>query len=122
MAPFSGDKLVENTTLKEWRTHNGVDLKAEAGAMVKSASDGKVTAISFDPLWGTTVEVTTKDYVFTYCGLAEELVVKLNDTIAVGENIGTVDVVPCEAKAGTHLHFTAKQNNEYIDPLSLLSE
>ena len=122
MAPFSGDKLVENTTLKEWRTHNGVDLKAEVGDMVRSACDGKVTAISFDPLWGTTVEITANDHILTYCGLAEELTVKLNDHIALGETIGSVDVVPCEAKSGTPLHFTIQHNNEYIDPLSLLSE
>ena len=122
VAPFSGDKLVENTTLKEWRTHNGIDLKAAEGDSVRSACDGKVTAISFDPLWGTTVEITAEDYVLTYCGLREELPVKLNDHIAMGETVGTIDTIPCEAKSGSHLHFTVKHNNEYIDPLSLLSE
>lgn len=122
LSPFSGDELVENTTLKEWRTHNGVDLKAETGDMVKSACDGKVTAITFDPLWGTTVEITANDYVLTYCGLNEELNVKLNDSIALGEHIGMVSEIPCEAAAGSHLHFTVEYNDEYIDPLSLLSE
>lgn len=122
MAPFSGDKLVENRTLKEWRTHNGVDFKAEVGDSVKSACDGKISAISFDPLWGTTVEVTADSYTLCYCGLSEELPVKLNDYIAKGETIGSVSTIPCEAKDGAHLHFSVSQNNEYIDPLSLLSE
>lgn len=122
LAPFSGDELVENTTLKEWRTHNGVDLKAESGDMVKSACDGKVTAITYDPLWGTTVEISSNDYVLTYCGLSEELNVKLNDFIASGEYIGSVSEIPCESLTGSHLHFTVEYNDEYIDPLSLLSE
>lgn len=122
LSPFSGDNLVENRTLKEWRTHNGVDLKAESGDSVKSACDGKVTAISFDPLWGTTVEISAEDYILTYCGLSEELPVKLNDYVAKGETIGAVDVIPCEANDGAHLHFSVTQNDEYIDPLSLLSE
>ncbi len=126
LAPFSGDKLVENITLKEWRTHNGVDLKAEEGAMVKAACDGKVSAISLDPLWGTTVEVLChqngKDYLLSYCGLSEELPIKLNDSISMGDNLGTVASIPCEAAIGSHLHFTVQENNEYIDPLSLLSE
>ncbi len=122
LSPFSGDKLVENRTLKEWRTHNGVDLKAEVGDSVYSACDGKVTAISFDPLWGTTVEVSAQDYIFTYCGLNEELPVKLNDYIAKGETIGSIDTIPCEANDGAHLHFSVTENQKYIDPLSLLSE
>lgn len=122
LAPFSGDQLVENRTLKEWRTHNGVDLQAMPGDMVKAACDGKVTAISFDPLWGTTVEVKANDYLFTYCGLSEELNIKLNDHIKLGDNLGTIGKIPCEAAEGTHLHFTVQHNNEYIDPFSLLSE
>ena len=122
LAPFSGDKLVENRTLKEWRTHNGIDLQAEAGDIVKAACDGKVTAISYDPLWGTTVEVKSDDYIFTYCGLDENLTIKLNDHIKLGDNLGTIGLIPCESLEGTHLHFTVQHDNEYIDPFSLLSE
>ncbi len=126
LSPFSGDKLVENTTLKEWRTHNGVDLKAKPGDTVKSACNGTVTAISFDPLWGTTVEVTAKhnnkDYILTYCGLKEELPVKLNDHISIGDNLGSIGTIPCEADMEAHLHFMVQENNQYIDPLSLIAK
>lgn len=121
MAPFSGDKLVENTTLKDWRTHNGIDLKASKGDSVKSANEGKITGISFDPLWGTTVEVSSGDLVMTYCGLSEKVNVKMNDTIRAGEIIGTVGEIPCELALEPHLHFTVKEKGVFIDPLSLLS-
>lgn len=122
LAPFSGDELVENKTLKEWRTHNGIDLKAQVGDQVKAACDGKIVAISLDPLWGTSVEVQNQDYTFTYCGLSDSLSVKLNDQIAKGEPIGFISDIPCEAADGSHLHFTVRQNDEYIDPFSLLPE
>lgn len=122
LAPFSGDKLVENRTLKEWRTHNGIDLQAEPGDIIKAACDGTVSAISFDPLWGTTVEVRSNEHTFTYCGLSEELSIKLNDHIKLGDHIGTIGEIPCEAAEGVHLHFAVQYNNEYIDPFSLLSE
>ena len=122
LAPYSGDKLVENRTLKEWRTHNGIDLQAQSGDMVKSACDGKVTAISYDPLWGTMVEVQSGKHTFTYCGLSEELNIKLNDSVKLGDNLGTIGEIPCEAAEGLHLHFSIQHNNEYIDPFSLLSE
>jgi len=119
LAPYSGDRLVKNETLGEWRTHNGVDWQAQPGEAVLSACDGSVSAIRFDPLWGTTVEVQAQDYVLYYCGLAPELTVQLGDAVAQGETLGTVDTVPCEAASGSHLHFSVQQSGRYLDPLSL---
>ena len=31
MQAFSGDELVFNDTMKDWRTHNGMDLAGAAG-------------------------------------------------------------------------------------------
>lgn len=122
MAPFSGDQIVENITLREWRTHNGVDLSASLGDPVRSASDGKVTSVSYDPLWGTTVEITDGDLVLTYCGLNEQLNIKINDHVRAGDNLGTIGEIPCELALDPHLHFTVTQDSQFIDPLSLISE
>ena len=119
LAPYSGDRLVKNETLGEWRTHNGVDWQAEAGEAVLSACDGSVSAIRFDPLWGTTVEISAQDYVLSYCGLGSQLTVQLGDSVAQGETLGAVDSVPCEAASGSHLHFSVQQKGHYLDPLSL---
>ena len=39
------DKLVFNQTLKQWRTHNGVDFIGKKGADVRAVLGGKVTGV-----------------------------------------------------------------------------
>ena len=117
--PFSGDMLVKNETLNDWRTHNGIDISAALGTAVCSACDGVVTDIRNDPMWGNVVEVTSGSYVLTYAGLGDELAVSLDLPISAGETIGSVGEIPCELSLEPHLHFDVKQNGRYVDPASL---
>ena len=49
--------MIKGQTLGDWRTHNGIDIKAEAGAQVKACQNGKVTSVRDDDIWGTVVEI-----------------------------------------------------------------
>lgn len=42
LAPYSGDELVYNATLGDWRTHNGVDAAAAAGDEVPAVKGGSL--------------------------------------------------------------------------------
>ena len=76
LAPYSGDELVYNATLGDWRTHNGVDVAAAAGEAVPAVRAGRVTLVDADgkPLraslgygegsWGVGSGVA--DYVFSH--------------------------------------------------------
>lgn len=119
ITPFSGDMLVKNETLCDWRTHNGIDIRAEAGEAVRAASDGTVTAVRNDPMWGNVVEVTSGEYVMTYAGLSADILVKMDQSIRAGEQLGSVGEVPCELSMEPHLHFDVRSNGEYVDPVSL---
>lgn len=119
IAPFSGDMLVKNETLGDWRTHNGIDIRAEAGEAVRAASDGTVTAVRNDPMWGNVVEVTNGEYVMTYAGLSADILVKMDQSIRAGEQLGSIGEVPCELSMEPHLHFDVRSNGEYVDPVSL---
>ena len=50
---YSGDELVYNETLKDWRTHNGVDIACGENAQVKSAVAGTVCNIYDDGMWNS---------------------------------------------------------------------
>ena len=90
---FSGNTLVYNPTLGDWRTHNGTDYTAE---QVTAVAAGTVTAIADDALWGRVVEVTdAQDRVWRYCGL-EEVAVTQREKVTAGTRLGTTGNVPAE--------------------------
>ena len=59
--PFSNGELVFSETLEVWKTHDGIDLKAETGTEVRSMTEGKVLEVKDDPLWGITVVIDHGD-------------------------------------------------------------
>lgn len=121
--PYSAGELVKNTTLKEWRTHDGIDIKAEKGATVMCVSSGKVSAVIDDALLGMTVEVLHPNGMTSvYCGLDKKTSVKQGDTVQTGQALGTLGDIPCEIASDTHLHFAMKQDGKWIDPLKAMGK
>ena len=91
----SGGELVKYDSLNEWRTHDGIDIEAAAGAEVKAAAAGTVKTVKNDPLWGWTVELE-HDGGFTtiYCGLAEPSLTEGGE-VAAGQVLGATSA--CQA-------------------------
>lgn len=120
--PFSGNELVKNETMNDWRTHNGTDYTAALSAPVKAVAEGVVLSVTNDPMWGVVVEVDHGGgYVGYYTGLNETVLVQPKDHIAVSTVIGTVgEPVPMELSAGSHFHFELKKDGAYIDPQSVM--
>lgn len=114
----SGGELVKYEALGEWRTHDGIDIAGEAGAEIKAAADGKVTAVTTDPLWGTVVEITHNGNIISiYSGLAPEVSVAVGDEVKGGDVIGTLgETNLAEVDKASHLHFAMKENGKFIDP------
>lgn len=119
---FSNGELVKSKTLKEWRTHDGVDLKAAANTPVKCAADGKVEEIIEDPMWGVCVTITHNDgYVSYYKGLKPSVDVKVGQELKVADVIGYVgNTAEIEIGEDSHLHFAMKKADVWIDPLSVM--
>lgn len=121
--PFSGGELVKSATLKAWKTHDGIDIKAALGTQVKAVCDGKVIAVRDDPLTGMTVEIMHHDQISSiYCGLDKQVAVKEGDKIQVGQNIGVVGEIPCEISLEPHLHFGMKVAGKWADPLKTMGK
>ena len=120
-SPYSNGELVKNVTLKEWRTHDGIDIKAAKGTQVKAVCDGTVIAVKDDPLQGMMIEIMHHDQIASiYCGLEKKVMVKEGDTVKVGQIIGTVGEIPCEIALDSHLHFAMKQQNNWVDPIKAM--
>lgn len=123
ITPFSGDELLFQPTLGDWRTHNGTDFAAEPGENVLALTDGTVQEVFSDGLYGTCVTVQHgNDLVTTYRGL-DEAQVTAGQTITAGAALGTcAKEMDAEAALGTHIHLEAVQSGAPIDVLTLLGE
>lgn len=120
--PFSGGELVKSDTLGVWKTHDGVDIAADAGTPVRAMNSGEVTQVKEDPLWGYTVCIDHGNGIMSfYYNLSSAVAVSEGDDVESGQTIGAVgDTAEIEAAEATHLHFALKKNGEWIDPVSYI--
>lgn len=116
---YSGDTLVYNETMKDYRTHNGVDITSYVGETVYAVNNGLVLETFTDLLLGNVVSIEHGDYEVWYCGLGSTFLVEAGDIIDQGTAIGSVKEVPFEASEETHIHIEVRVDGELIDPLSI---
>ena len=119
---FAPDSLVYSETLKEWITHNGVDIKADKASEVIAVCDGKVSAIKNDPRYGVTIIIEHKDgYKTVYANLLSSEYVVEGEEVNQGQAIGTIgNSANFEIADDYHLHFEVTKDGEYVDPLQLI--
>ena len=120
---FARESLVYSNTLKEWITHNGVDIKADKTTVVSSCADGTVYAIKTDPRYGLTVIINHDNgYQTIYSNLLTSEFVVEGEKVTAGQSIGTVgNSASFEVLDEYHLHFELLQNGEYLDPTIYMS-
>lgn len=117
---FSGDELVYNKTLGDWRTHNGVDYACAQGDAVSAPAAGKVTAAGPEGNWGTVVSIEdASGRVWRVCGVANPAV-KAGDTVTAGQKLGTAGTVGCECAEESHIHLEVVQDGRYLDPVKAM--
>ena len=117
---YSGDELVYNKTLGDWRTHNGIDYAAAKGEKVSAPAAGKVTLAGADGSWGPTVAIEdASGRLWRISGVAD-LKVKAGDTVTAGQVLGTVGSVSCECAEDSHIHLEVKQGEKYLDPAKVM--
>jgi len=119
---YAMERLTYNTTTKDWRTHDGVDLAAPVGTQVVAAKSGTVMSVKEDAYYGMTVSVQHDDgFVTSYSGLAEEVAVQPEERVEAGQVIGTVaDTTLIETAMDSHLHFAVSKDGVSVDPAGFL--
>lgn len=119
---FSGDTPLYSKTMADWRTHEGIDIKAEEGAKIHSVGNGKVTKVISDPMWGYVIEIDYGSFTGRYCSLKQGTGVSIDDIVNIGDEIGELGSVPVESADEPHLHFEAVKDGKTIDPMLVLPQ
>ncbi|MBQ3357140.1 MAG: M23 family metallopeptidase [Oscillospiraceae bacterium] len=115
---FAADHLAYNETTRDWRTHEGVDFRCEAGQSVTAAADGTVYTVYEDQSYGMTVVLQhANGYTTHYANLSKDVPVSVGDSVKAGQVIGTVGDTACvETALEPHLHFAVYKDNSPVDP------
>ncbi len=121
---YAMEALAYNQTTRDWRTHKGVDIAAEAGTAVVAAADGTVYSVYEDDTMGMTVVIVHEGgYATYYASLAETVAVKPGDTVSAGDSIGAVGCTALlESALGDHVHFAVTCNDQSVDPGEFLAD
>ena len=116
------ERLHYDVTLRDWRTHEGVDILAPLGETVRAAKAGTVQSIEDDGLYGTVVTIDHGDGSSAlYANLASLPAVSVGEWVEAGTVIGAVGTTAlCEIGQGTHLHFAMYLDGASVDPLDYL--
>jgi len=103
---------------KKLMLHGGIDLAGKTGTPVMAAADGVVSSAKFEKGWGNTIRLEHGgDYSSVYAQL-DKILVTENQYVKQGDTIGQVG--SSGTSTGPHLHFEIRQNNERLDPATLL--
>ena len=132
IAPVSGEiitdyaeeSLIYSTTLEEWTTHLGIDIKADKASVVVASEDGVVKSIKNDPRYGLTITIShNEDFETVYSNLLSSEFVSEGDTVVQGQTIGTVgESASFEVADVPHLHFEMYKEGNVVNPTIYLSE
>lgn len=127
--PVSGDVVrahqpdspVYWEALGGYQAHAGVDIAGEAEEAVRLVMDGVVESLALDPLWGWRVRVAQTDGTQAlYAGLSS-CGVTVGQAVTRGQEVGILlEVIPCEAELGPHLHLEYERGAQTADPMELL--
>ena len=119
---YTVSALKYDETLRDWRTHSGIDIACSEGANVLAARGGQVASVVRDGLYGTVVTLDHGDGMRSvYANLAEETAVKPGEWVDAGVVIGTVGrSALCEIAQEPHLHFELRLSGASVDPMAYL--
>lgn len=111
-----------DVTMRDWRTHSGVDILCDSGTPVVAARGGVVESVVCDGLYGTTITIDHGDGMRSvYANLAEQTLVAEGEWVDAGVEIGLVGASAIgEISQQPHLHFAMTLNGADADPEAYL--
>lgn len=116
--PYSVQTLLYDSTMADWRTHDGIDIACDQGTPVLASGAGVVVDVRGDDLLGTVVEIDHRNGIHSvYANLAVEPPVAAGAEVTMGQVIGSVGSTALgEVNEVSHLHFAMLQDGATTDP------
>lgn len=118
LTAFSGTDLVYSKTLKEYRVHKGIDIKAPVSSQVKAVASGVVESVKKDGLMGYTITIDHQNgFKSVYSNLSTDSMVANGDEVKKGDIIsGVGDTALIETGLEAHLHFELIKDGKQVNP------
>lgn len=116
---FSDSDLTYSKTMKDWRTHAGVDIAANMDTPVTVIKDGTLKKVYEDSLFGTTVVVHHDDdgTDSIYSNLKDATNEPIGTPLKKGDLVGKIGkTAVSEIEDEPHLHFEIKLDDTFLDP------
>ena len=98
--------------------HDGLDIAAPTGTLVKAAMSGRVSAAGYDEIFGNFVAITHQSGYRTLYGHMSLIHTRIGAYVNAGEQIG--EVGSTGQSTGPHLHFTVYSNGKRINPRAVI--
>ena len=107
----------EPTTSTVPKNHTGVDIAANLGTKIKSATAGEVVIASEEGDYGKhlKIQIGNVSIIYAHCN---NLYVKQGDQVVQGQEIA--EVGSTGNSTGPHLHFEIRMSEKTIDPQKIL--
>ena len=120
LAVWSGDELVYNETLGDWRTHNGVDYACKPGEEVFAPVSGTVESLAAEGNWGMVAAIRDAEGRLWRLSALEDPAVQEGDTVTAGQKLGAAGAITGESALDPHIHLEVLDGDKYLDPVKLI--
>ena len=98
------------------KTHNGIDIPAQQGAVILAAADGTVAETGFDAARGNYLVLEHGDGLTTVYAHCRNVDVNEGDSVKAGEMVAAVGSTGMST--GPHLHFEVRQDGAAQNPVA----
>jgi murein DD-endopeptidase MepM/ murein hydrolase activator NlpD len=98
--------------------HTGLDFRASTGDPVRVTANGTVASAGWSGGYGRMVEIDHGNGLSTRYGHLSEILVKVGDTVKIGQVIGAVGSTG--RSTGPHLHYETRIDGDAVDPQKFL--
>lgn len=114
--PVSRAELSSGYGMRSGKVHEGIDLKADKGSLVRATASGRVVLSSWMRGYGRIVVIYHGDGLSSVYAHNQKNLVKAGRWVKQGESIARLG--ESGKTRGAHLHFELRQDGKAVNPLS----